>query len=89
MRADNADLRLTERGYEGGLVGEERMDALRDREAQVASALGQLQNFKLPIRTWISVGPELDLSVRDGSAKTAAVSPSRRHPGMAMRFQFG
>ena len=35
LRADNADLRLTVKGHEAGLVGEERMAALRERERQV------------------------------------------------------
>lgn len=36
MRADNADLRLTAKGYEAGIVGEERMEFMMAREAAVA-----------------------------------------------------
>lgn len=36
MRADNADLRLTAKGYEAGIVGEERMEFMIAREAAVA-----------------------------------------------------
>jgi hypothetical protein len=40
----------------------------------VSSSFGQLEGFKLPIRKWVAMAPELDMAVRDGSPKTAAVS---------------
>lgn len=36
MRADNADLRLTAKGYEAGIVSEDRLDFMVEREAAVA-----------------------------------------------------
>eukprot|EP00624_Nannochloropsis_granulata_P003309 evm.model.NODE_26867_length_7535_cov_21.253881.2 len=74
LRADNADLRLTEKGWKAGVVGEGRMEALREREGRVALALGQLENFVLPVRTWMTMEETkgLEMSVRDGAPKSAA-----------------
>ncbi|CAM9214867.1 unnamed protein product, partial [Hapterophycus canaliculatus] len=36
MRADNADLRLTAKGFDAGIVGDDRMDFMVSREAAVA-----------------------------------------------------
>jgi len=74
LRADNADLRLTEKGWKTGVVGEGRMEALREREGRVALALGQLEAFVLPVRTWMTMEETkgLEISVRDGAPKSAA-----------------
>ena len=51
------------------------MRALSERQEAVARGFDQLTNFVLPIRTWIQL-PEtkaLDMSVRDGAPKSAAV----------------
>lgn len=51
------------------------MAALRDRQTAVDAAVSQLTNFVLPIRTWIKLEETkgLDMSVRDGAPKSAAV----------------
>lgn len=36
MRADNADLRLTGKGYDAGIVSRDRLDFMVAREAAVA-----------------------------------------------------
>lgn len=41
MRADNADLRLTAKGYEAGIVSEERLEFTVSREAAVAQVCGE------------------------------------------------
>ncbi len=74
LRADNADLRLTEKGWHAGLVHEERITALRERQGRVETSLQQLERFVLPIRTWMHLEETkgLDMSVRDGAPKSAA-----------------
>ena len=52
LRADNADQRLTERGYEAGLVGDERRAQLRKKEAAIAAGLASLRAFQLPNDAW-------------------------------------
>lgn len=71
LRQDNADLRLTRKGYEAGLVGVERLLHLAEREEQLQCAAGVLRTFKLSRPAWSANGPEFHLSHRDGRHKTA------------------
>lgn len=52
LREDNADLRLTPKGRELGLVGDRQWDAFEQKRA----AIGNLQEFLS--RTWIQVGTD-------------------------------
>lgn len=45
LRADNADLRLTEKGAEFGLIGAVRMEAFSCKKAALDAARSQLQQF--------------------------------------------
>lgn len=57
LRADNADLRLTRKGIEYGLVrDEERIAALDAREFLIEDRIEQLQNFKLKVTEWSARG---------------------------------
>ena len=56
LRADNADQRLTERGYEAGLVGDERRAQLRKKEAAISAGLASLRAFQLPNDAWAARG---------------------------------
>lgn len=47
LRQDNADLRLTKRGYDLGLVSKERYDLLIKKEKQVNEELERLKNVKV------------------------------------------
>ncbi len=47
LRQDNADLRLTEKGFELGLASEARMDALRKKKMRLSEILGELNNVRL------------------------------------------
>ncbi|MFZ2620862.1 MAG: tRNA uridine-5-carboxymethylaminomethyl(34) synthesis enzyme MnmG [Alphaproteobacteria bacterium] len=47
LRADNADLRLTNRGAAIGLIGQTRRDAFAVREAEVAEAFTRVRNTKV------------------------------------------
>lgn len=43
LRQDNADLRLTKRGYEVGLISEERYQSLLEKEALIKSEMSRLE----------------------------------------------
>jgi len=57
LRADNADLRLTRKGAEHGLVTDpERLAALDMRQELIASNVERLRNFKLYVTEWAERG---------------------------------
>jgi len=47
LREDNADLRLTEKGRELGLVDDERWQAFREKQQQVESEIERLKNTRI------------------------------------------
>ena len=57
LRADNADLRLTRKGAEHGLVTDpERLAALDMRETLITDNVERLRNFKLFVTDWAKRG---------------------------------
>lgn len=46
LRQDNADLRLTEKGYQIGLAEEERMQAMQDKKSKTAHLINDLKQKK-------------------------------------------
>ena len=44
LRQDNADQRLTEKGYEVGLISQERYDCLKEKERLIESEIERLKN---------------------------------------------
>lgn len=52
LRSDNADLRLTKRGFDAGFVSAERLLALDAREAEVNRSIQQLRSFRRPVNFW-------------------------------------
>ena len=78
LRADNADLRLTRKGAEYGLVTDpERLAALDMRETLITDNVDRLRNFKLFITDWQTRGGEnlsfaaADRPGREGHKKSA------------------
>lgn len=77
LRADNADLRLTRKGMEHGLVhDEERIAALDAREFLIEDRLDQLRNFDMKVTDWAARGGNdlmggAQLSKKPGQKKTA------------------
>ncbi|KAH6661260.1 glucose inhibited division protein A-domain-containing protein [Truncatella angustata] len=55
-RADNADLRLTEKGREWGVVGDERWSHFTDTRAQMDELTERLQSYTLTAPNWIAAG---------------------------------
>lgn len=51
LRHDNADMRLTEKGYELGLVDEERYQAFSQKRDQVAEELDRLAKIRITPKT--------------------------------------
>ncbi len=47
LRQDNADLRLTEKGYEIGLASDERVEAVRKKKRETDEIIGKLSATKL------------------------------------------
>jgi tRNA uridine 5-carboxymethylaminomethyl modification enzyme len=77
LRADNADLRLTRKGMEAGLViDEERMAAVEVREYLIDDRIQKLKNFDLKVVDWAERGGKdlmggSQMSKKTGVKKTA------------------
>jgi tRNA uridine 5-carboxymethylaminomethyl modification enzyme len=79
LRADNADLRLTRKGAEHGLVTDpERLAALDMRETLITDNVERLRNFKLFVTDWakrggndLMGGAAVDRPGREGHKKSA------------------
>ncbi|KAG2199491.1 hypothetical protein INT46_007111 [Mucor plumbeus] len=52
LRADNADTRLTGKGYEAGIIGQERWNHYQYSSQALKSAMEALQNLKMPAKRW-------------------------------------
>mmetsp|Transcript_10764 Transcript_10764/g.35653 ORF Transcript_10764/g.35653 Transcript_10764/m.35653 type:complete len:511 (+) Transcript_10764:403-1935(+) len=59
LRADNADLRLTPKAYDVGLVDDERFERCRERQGDVASSLERLSKIRFPAERWYDAVPGL------------------------------
>jgi tRNA uridine 5-carboxymethylaminomethyl modification enzyme len=67
-RADNADLRLTAKGREAGIVSEKRWRAFTDESAQMAALQKSLESKQLSPQAWVNTG----FSVRQDTTKRSA-----------------
>ena len=67
-RADNADLRLTARGREAGVVGDNRWAAFIEEKAQMDELKTLLETTELSAQKWINHG----LPVRNDSTRRSA-----------------
>ncbi|KAI6960682.1 glucose-inhibited division protein A subfamily [Hortaea werneckii] len=76
-RADNADLRLTAKGREAGVVGDKRWSAFTDERSQLEELRGLLEAKKLSSQFWIEEG----FPVRSDSVKRSAFD-LLRHTGI-------
>ena len=58
LRAENADLRLSERAIELGLLENDQIEAFREKMESMESARTFLQTFRLPNKVWHAKGIE-------------------------------
>lgn len=52
LRPDNADIRLTEKGYKIGLVSEQRFRKTKESQQKLESAIEILKSISKPTKTW-------------------------------------
>jgi tRNA uridine 5-carboxymethylaminomethyl modification enzyme len=72
LRQDNADIRLTRKAIDAGLVTNElRKELLQEREKAISQSISSLQSFSLSRINWASNGAQFNLSAREGGSKTA------------------
>ncbi|KAJ1402503.1 glucose inhibited division protein A-domain-containing protein [Ochromonadaceae sp. CCMP2298] len=71
LRQDNADTRLTRKGFYAGLVGSERLAALEEREKHIDTAMRVLNEFAQPRLQWATNGDKFKMSQKDGKHKNA------------------
>jgi tRNA uridine 5-carboxymethylaminomethyl modification enzyme len=77
LRADNADLRLTRKGQEYGLVQDpERIAALEAREYLIEDRIEKLRSFELKVTEWAEYGGKdlmggSQMNKKTGNKKTA------------------
>eukprot|EP00934_Nitzschia_sp_Nitz4_P009196 Nitzschia sp. Nitz4//scaffold74_size92883//61203//63053//NITZ4_004829-RA/size92883-exonerate_protein2genome-gene-0.40-mRNA-1//1//CDS//3329557613//9186//frame0 len=78
LRSDNADIRLTRKGFEFGIVrDEERLAAVEARVGMIDSAIDRLRTFDLKVTEWAQRGDKnlmggASVGKRTGLKKTAA-----------------
>lgn len=68
LRAENADLRLTEKAYQANIVSEERMQALRKRQEHIENARSTLMGILLSPHGWNRCGMHVRIDGRKRSA---------------------
>jgi len=71
LRQDHADVRLTRKGIEAGIVGPARAEALQQREDLIRAGLDTLESVTLPRTVWAGYGEAFQMRQKDGKHKTA------------------
>jgi tRNA uridine 5-carboxymethylaminomethyl modification enzyme len=71
LRQDNADIRMTKKGIEAGIVGDERIAMLKRREDGINTAMGILESVLLPRTEWAAFGDAFQMRQKDGKHKNA------------------
>jgi tRNA uridine 5-carboxymethylaminomethyl modification enzyme len=77
LRADNADLRLTEKGRQVGVVGDARWTAFQATRRGIEEGIEKLEDFRMAPEWWVSRGFEVR---RDGNRRRYPRYSSRRCP---------
>ena len=61
LRADNADIRLSEKAHALGCISEKRAQLVQDRKSRSKQVLDLLRNVSIPAYRWSQMFPHLDL----------------------------
>ncbi|KXN81258.1 tRNA uridine 5-carboxymethylaminomethyl modification enzyme MnmG [Leucoagaricus sp. SymC.cos] len=77
IRSDNADLRLTNKGREAGVVSDDRWAIFQKTRGEIEDAIGLLESVVLSPQKWISYGFKVQ---RDGVLRSAY--EMLRYPGV-------
>jgi tRNA uridine 5-carboxymethylaminomethyl modification enzyme len=56
LRVDNADLRLTEKAWQCGVIDEGRWKVMQDTKSRIDGLILALQSVSLPQQTWARHG---------------------------------
>ncbi|KAF7328794.1 Mitochondrial translation optimization protein 1 [Mycena venus] len=94
IRSDNADLRLTEKGWRAGVVSDRRWTQLEDTRAQIAEAIELLHSLSLSPQAWNFHGFNVRLDgimrspyqvlcypgVKESAVRAALPAPIRHRP---------
>lgn len=83
LRADNADLRLTKRGYELGCVSEHRMNVMMKRQDEIQRGLAAIRAISLNTHDWNRRGFNCG---EDGRNRTAEDMLSRHEVSWESMF---
>lgn len=83
LRADNADRRLTERGFEAGCVGNTRIKAFRTKEAKVLRALDLISDLSATPNELSKHGLKINQDGQRRSAKQLLAYPDIDWDGLA------
>ena len=67
-RSENADLRLTEKGRDAGVVGNRRWSHFESERNAIEELRDELQNISYPSQTWLSHGFQVRVDVNRRSA---------------------
>ncbi|CAG8502099.1 4810_t:CDS:10, partial [Scutellospora calospora] len=76
LRADNADIRLTHKGYQAGCVSKYRYDMYQQTEEQLHRGTKLLKDYVLPPQKWNELGVKVCL---DGYVRSANDMLGSRH----------
>lgn len=88
LRSDNADLRLTQRGYEHGCVQESRYQKFKDFKQIYESTIERLESVKYSVAYYKSKIPELPNEADQPFKKTLADLLKVNGVGVAMLGRF-
>ena len=66
LRADNADLRLTEKGRQVGVVSDKRWERYQSTSKNIEEGIEKLEQFRMAPEWWVSRGFEVR---RDGNRR--------------------